>query len=374
MTRTAALAALVAALLFLHPSHRPVAEGAARGASAEDWRAAAKRSQPMIEAGLVFLSKSQNADGSFGGPETQNVRVAVTALGALAFLAHGDVENRGGFQESLARAVKYLLACSQKDGDRAGYFTATGDTVSRMHGQGFATLALAETWGMYGTRRKYASSAEELRKAVTRSIDLIARSQTTNGGWFYQPFEKTNDEGSITVCMIQALRSAREGGFHVPVQTVKDAVDYVHASQAPDGSFKYSRTHDSKTSFELTAAASATLIHAGGYYDRSIRSARDYLWNRSFDDFLRGPSQGYPYYGLLYAVQTLWFDYDQDRMSKHYPKIVDWFAMRFDPATGSFVDGSPIRNGESDYGPVYRTAVACLTLQVPHEILPIFRR
>jgi hypothetical protein len=341
---------------------------------------ARRRTQAMVEGSLAFLEHSQNVDGSFGGPEAQQIRIGTTALACLAFMAHGDTEYRGRYHDTVERAVKFLLSCVTPTGERAGYFVASGDTLSRMHGQGFATLALAEAYGMFGVRRKFVTSADAMKKAVIAAVRIIVKSQTPMGGWFYEPFEDTHDEGSITVCMIQALRAARDAGFEVPHRSVESACEYVRKSQNPDGSFRYSLHGNPQATFELAAAACSTLIHAGRYYDRSVRAGRDYVWGKAFDEFLVDPPRGHPYYGLFYAVQMLWFDYDDDvssrydRMSRYHPRIVEWFEERFDSGTGVFRDDGIPRHSESDFGAVYRTALAALTLQIPESSLPIFQR
>jgi hypothetical protein len=64
--------------------------------------------------------------------------------------------------------------------------------VSRMHGHGFATLALAEAYGM-------APRNERLKQALTAAVGVIERSQSPEGGWYYFP-HPVNHEGSVTVC------------------------------------------------------------------------------------------------------------------------------------------------------------------------------
>lgn len=337
------------------------------------------RSQMMIDGGLKYLASVQNADGSFGGAEAQSIRLGLTAIACLAFLGDSNTEYRGRYHANTERAIKFLLSCSVLEGERAGYFAAPGDTLSRMHGHGYATLALAEAYGMFGSRRKFTNSADAMQRALHGAVRIICRSQTSGGGWYYEPFEGTQDEGSITVCMIQALRAARECGFHVPVRTITNACEYIRRSQNDDGSFRYSLFQDERTSFELAAAACSALIHAGEGFDHAVSRGRDWLWGRTFDDFIGGTDLGYPYYGLFYAVQMLWFDWDAERSDRYfhryYPKITSWFETRFDAKSGSFdADGGTMLHSEAEYGPAYRTAFAVLALEVPYGCLPIFQR
>ena len=161
--------------------------------------------------------------------------------------------------------------------------------------------------------------------------------------------------------------------FYVPKRVIDDALDYVRRSQNSDGSVRYRLFGNEQSSFELTAAACSTLAYGGAYQDASVRRARDWLWGAHFDGFQAAEST-FPYYGNFYAVQTLWFDYDYDRMARYYPRIVDWFESRFDPEAHVYRAEAMQIHKESLYGELYRLAFATLTLLVPFEQLPIFQR
>ncbi len=328
----------------------------------------------LINAGLAYLVEHQNADGSFGGPDSRIIRVGLSALATLSILSDANVEHRGRYHKEATRGVRFLMNCATPTGERKGYFTAEGDTTSRMHGHGYATLALTQAYGMFGTRRRFANSAERIGVILRDAVSIIVRSQSRAGGWYYDPFDIDHDEGSITVCMLQALRGARNCGFHVPRSTIDRAVEYLHKSQNPDGSFRYKLFGDEQSSFELTAAATSSLLHAGKYQDRAVRRARDYLWGQRLDDFLSGSPRGYPYYGLFYAACVLRFDFDRDLSSVLMPRIEAWFASRFDPSTGVFTESQNPDFRERTYGHCYPTALATLTLQVHKGYLPVFDR
>ena len=66
-----------------------------------------------------------------------------------------------------------------------------------MYEHGFATLFLAEVYGM--------SPRDDLRDKLTRAIDLIVRTQNSEGGWRYQPRREDADL-SVTICQVMALR------------------------------------------------------------------------------------------------------------------------------------------------------------------------
>ncbi|MCB9831316.1 MAG: terpene cyclase/mutase family protein [Planctomycetes bacterium] len=331
-----------------------------------------QQAQVLIAAGLSALAEARNADGSVGGLDTERVRIAVTALALLAFVADGNFEDRGPHAEVVRGATRFLIGCSKRDGDRRGYFETAGDIESRMHGQGFATLALCQVYGHHGVTRRYAGTAAELRQVIRDAVDLILRAQNSAGGWFYEPFASVEDEGSITVTMIQALRAARNVGIAVPKSAIDRALDYVKASQNEDGSVRYSLRNQREGSFELTAAALGVLAYGGEYDSRNVRAARDWLWGR--ESIYAENVLSYPLYGFFYAMQALWFDYDVDRVRKYYPPFVVWCREHWNAKERHYEMIGGARLKENEYGPDYAAAMLTLSLQVPLWSLPIFDR
>ncbi|MCA9320010.1 MAG: terpene cyclase/mutase family protein [Planctomycetes bacterium] len=351
----------------------PAASKTATAAPVVDLRDTLRRTEPMVAAGLARLAQAQHEDGSFYDAATREVRLGLSAIATLSLLADGNTEFRGRYADQVTRALGFLLSCRVAEGERLGYLSAEGDTTSRMHGHALATLALTQAYGMTGVKRRGAGTSDRLGQTIRDAVAIIVASQSPSGGWNYDPLDRLSDEGSLTVVMVQALRGAQNAGFTVSREVIDRALDYIRKSQNSDGSVRYRLQGSDQSSFELTAAACATLAFAGSYRDLAVRQARDHLWSQTFDTFL-GPSAVFPWYGMYYAVLTLWFDYDHDRMSLYYPRIVDWYRQRYDPVTGGYEARSRIMNKEVVYGDLYRTAFATLTMQIPMGQLPIFER
>ena len=331
------------------------------------------RRRIMVDGGLHSLSLMQNPDGSIGGQEAQPVRIAVTALSLMAFLADGNSENRGAYADQVRGAVAFLCRSALREGERRGCFQADGDTASRMHGHGYATLALCQVYGQYGAGRRFAGTSGSLRTIIADAIHVIVRSQNSAGGWYYYPLDSVEDEGSITVCMIQALRAAHNCGFHVSPAVIDKAVQYIRASQNRDGSVRYSLRNQRPGTFELTAAGCATLAYGGRYFSREIQAAQRFLWQTT-EDVFNDSRLAYPFYGYFYALQALWFDYNEERWNTWFPRFVDWYWEQWDQKSRSFTGKQWGRHKEFEYGLAYRTALAALTLQIPSQFLPIFAR
>lgn len=325
-----------------------------------------------VKRALDWLSGSANRDGSFGPP---NARIAITSIAALAFMANGSTANRGPYRRDVRRAIHFLASHVSRDPAHRGYIFLESDQESRMHGHGYATLALVEALGTYG--RTDPQRAVELKDAVVRAIRLIERTQSEAGGWYYNPEDDGNHEGSITVCMLQALRAANNAGIYVKKRVVENAVNYIKRSAerrdgALTGAYKYSLT-ESQTSFALTAAAVSTLHMCGIYDSEYVRLGLLHM-DRTVDVHLH-EGQFY-YYGLLYASQC-YFQIGGEHWNRAYPKIRDSILKNVitkienPQCAGAF----RVRRGsEHTYGDVYATAMATLTLQIPYRFLPIFQK
>ena len=106
------------------------------------------KTDEAIDRGLAYLNARANRRGSFGtGGYTGNV--AVTSLAALAFMAHGDMPNRGPYGRIITNALKFILSQENRDGGHPGYLhNPQASPHGPMYGHGFATLFLAEASGM----------------------------------------------------------------------------------------------------------------------------------------------------------------------------------------------------------------------------------
>lgn len=330
------------------------------------------------ERGLKYLAAEQLPDGSWAadvgykleeGYRVWNrdaAHVGVTSLAGMAFLAGGHVPGRGPYGDVVDKSVDYILKQVQQD----GYITSN---ETRMYSHAFATLFLAEVYGM--------SRREDLRPALQKAVDLIVASQNEQGGWRYQPHVADADM-SVAACQVLALRSARNIGIQVPVSTIDAAVSYVRKSAVRDddpdwsinigarpGEFRYQPDLQSRATFPLTAAGITILHGAGVYADADIEKGIDRL-ERQLKTFTRrngdrAKGHYYFYYGHYYAVQA--FHILGGERYRNYLRTVTDELLVMQRADGSW----PNNTGP---GINYGTATACLILQIPKEYLPIFTR
>lgn len=347
-------------------------------------RAAARRA---IDLGLRYIARRQTqTDGSFTltADEVQadhRAPYAVTALAALAYMADGNSETRGPYSRQLKRAIDYLINKATFDADgREAYLTADGDNLSRTHGHGYATLALAEVLGMGGIADG-PKRVDRIRKTLAAAVRKIESTQGELGGWYYTPTRSEDHEGSVTITLVQALRAARNAGIGVDVQVIRKAVEYVRKSQKMDpaardhGAFRY-RIQSGETTLALTAAAVSTLNATGDYdsvaIDAGIRYIQSQLKDRAAHGFNARTDSGFPSYELLYLAQAFRQYRDPELFTSWYrsevPRIVKRQEVRVldnQEEEGSWFD---------PYSRILGTSIAIIVLRLEDSYLPILQR
>ena len=305
--------------------------------------------ETAITRGLEYLATQQNEEGCFGTSGYQR-NVAVCALAGLAFMSSGSTPGRGTYGRHIRLLVDYLLAHSSDD----GFIIARGaESHGPMYGHGFATLFLAEVYGM--------SPRSDVRDALSKAVQLIIDTQNNEGGWRYQP-QRSEADLSVTIAQVMALRAARNAGISVPNETIEATIDYVKQSQNPDGGFTYMLQSRGVSAFPRSAAGVVALYSAGIYEGDEITKGLEYLnAHRPVAESL--DRDMYFFYGHYYAAQAMWHAGGQ-HWQQWYPAVRDAILKR-QRNNGSWQDAIC-----AEYG----TAMACIVLQMPNNYLPIFQR
>ena len=303
-----------------------------------------------IERGLEWLSKRQTRDGSFGGGG-MSAQSAVTSLSALAFMSSGSLPERGLYSKNVKAAVDCIVSSSQRSG-----LLSSDATQGVMYSHGFATLFLAEVYGMTGDER--------VGETLSRAVRLIRQSQNEEGGWRYMPIPADADI-SVTICQVMGLRAARDAGLKVDREVIDKAIAYVRRCQNPDGGFSYMANRgfsSGGSGFERSAAGVATLYYAGIFEGNDLKRGLEYI-SRFRPGRPRTQEQqfGHYYYGHYYAAQAMFLaggDYWRD----WYP------AIREELLAKQRADG----HWDGEVSDEYCTAVALIVLQMPNRYLPVF--
>jgi hypothetical protein len=304
------------------------------------------QTEAAVKRALRWLATNQSSDGSWGDSRS-SADVGIVGLCALAFMSAGHQPGRGPYGEVLTKATGYLAQNCQRTGL---IYNPQANAGGPMYGHGFATLALAELYGM--------SRRNDLRDKLENAVALIIRTQNSEGGWRYQP-RVADADISVVICQIMALRAAANAGVHVPKDTTARAIEYVkRCANNPDGGFSYQATSRSGSGQARTGAGCLSLIVMGQRKSEECERGLEYLMNRP-----PGSREGHVFYALYYCTQAMY----QAGGKYHrywYPRCAE-YLLRSQRADGSWYD-SP--------GYAYATAMGVLALQVPAALLPIYQK
>jgi len=137
-------------------------------------------SRSTIGAGLLWLARHQNPDGSFGdGPATIGGRTigktGITALAILSFLGAGysqlskdEFDGDKSIGEVVKKSLKWFLQDMREDGTFGSGYDVAFDQV-------LACLALSEAYGM--------TASHLLKEPAEKALESMYRMQGADGSW-----------------------------------------------------------------------------------------------------------------------------------------------------------------------------------------------
>jgi hypothetical protein len=305
--------------------------------------------QAAVERGLAWLAAHQGKDGSFGGNGAGR-HAGITALAGLAFMQAGNLPGRGKYGDNVQRCLDYVLSCCNESG-----LITSDQSNGPMYGHGFATLFLAEVYGMTGD--------EQVKDKLQRAIRLIQRTQNREGGWRYQPVPYDADI-SVTICQVMALRAARDAGIKVEKEVIDNSIKYVRNCQNPDGGFSYMARMGGGggSGFARSAAGVAALYYAGVFEGEELTNGLRYIARFTPGRTNAPQVEGHFYYGNYYAVQAM-FLAGGDWWARWYPAVREQLVALQDKRTGAW---------RGDHSEDYATAMALIILQMPNRYLPVY--
>jgi len=309
-----------------------------------------------VKRAVDWLGKNQRADGTW--PGRQGDTSGIVAACAIALMSQGHVPGSGEYGTHTAKAIQFLLRNTQEDG--LIYRTDFGPFP--MYHHGLATLALAEAWGQTGDRR--------VREALRRAIDLICSCQNQKGGWRYQP-RIADDDLSVTVMQLMALRAARDAGLDVSKEVIDLGIGYVkdcHNSKGKgkDGGFAY--TPGGASGFARSGAGVTSLQVAGDYRSTEVTEGIEYLLTFKPLGSKSEENPDFYSYGLYYTTMGIYQAQSLGAQGRRWWNL--WYpAVVRDLTTRQEADGS--WKGPFD---AYETAMGVLVLTIPYRYLPIYQR
>lgn len=311
-----------------------------------------------LKKAFAWLATAQKKDGEF--PGQQGNTTGVVSACAIALMAQGHLPGVGEYGQHTAKALQYVLRHAQPDGLLyAPWMSSHGP----MYHHGLATLALAEAWGQTGDRR--------LREALRKAVDLICSTQNQKGGWRYQP-KIADDDLSVTVMQLMALRAARDAGMDVPKEVIDAGIEYVKICHNPrgkgkDGGFAY--TPGQESGWARTGAGITSLQVAGDYRATEVVEGIEYIMGfKPLTDKPGDKSEDHYYYGIYYTAMGLYQAQSLGAQGRR------WWSTWYPAAVRDLCDRQqPTGQWKGKYES-YDTAMAVLVLTIPYRYLPIYQR
>lgn len=294
--------------------------------------------ESMYIKGLRFLAKEQLENGSWEGRYSSEP--GVVGLCALAFLAHGEDPNHGPYAQNISKCLDYILS-KQK--------SSNGYIGNSMYNHGFATLALAETYGTVSDPR--------LATALSQAVECILSAQKRNrhGAWRYTP-DSNDADSTVTGCQIVALLAAQNAGIAVPEEAIQKALAYMKRCRSPQGGLGYTSPSGEKPT--LTAIGVTCFALAKQKEDKGFAASVEYLRNQ-----LTYRDPYYPFYFEYYMSQAL-FHADEELWNNWNAKNIRYLSVS-QSRDGSWPDKK---------GPHFATAGALLSLALNYRFLPIYEK
>jgi hypothetical protein len=170
----------------------------------------------MYVKGMQSLVRTQTAQGNWPD-EPRGDEPALNGLAVISLLAHGDDPNFGPYSTTIHRGLNFILKSMDPK---------TGYIGSSMYNHGFATLALAESYG--------AVDDPQLGPALQKAVRLIVNAQKVNGlhAWRYSP-ESQDADTTVSGAQMVALFAARNAGMAVPEDSVQNGIKFFLSCQTP---------------------------------------------------------------------------------------------------------------------------------------------
>ena len=297
---------------------------------------------------LRWLKKTQQADGSWNPPDA----MAMTGLGLLTFLAHGETPASKEFGGTVEKAIQYLLGKQKGSGHWGSSYT-----------HAIVTYAICETYAL--------TRVPMLKDAAARGLDVIIRGQNPGGGWNYplQPCDR-NDTSVMGWCA-QALKAGKMARLKNEGldNAMRHAVTGFKNNAHPDGGFGY--TSPGQGGLSGVGVLCMQLLGAGKQ-DEAKRGLL-YLEDHHLFDWGEGPTWSQIYY-WYYITQAkfheggkVWRAWNRSFASS---LIKEQTVLK-----GQGVDGKDIGfwTTAETKGDVMDTTLCALMLEVYYRYLPTYK-
>ena len=292
----------------------------------------------MYDRGLEYLVKTQSEQGDWESGGQQGP--GITGMALMVFLASGEDPNFGLYSNQVRKAVRSIIR---------GQNATTGFFGNSMYHHGFATLALAEAYGVVDDRNLWPAGEKQVR-TIGQALELAVRAAITSqkknsfGGWRYSP-DSNDADTSVSGAVLVGLLAARNAGIDVPDEVIDRAISYYQSMTSDSGQVAYSGGMGGFDESMARISISSLVYSIARRKDLpQYKSTLGYLKQR-----IEQPANRYREYTNYYEAQAL-FQGDVAAWEKWNKLLVRQLKERQQP-DGSF-------NG--DFGPHVSTSLSLL--------------
>ena len=347
-----------------------------------------KEVNESVDRGLAWLQTRQRPSGSFASIDYG--QPAVTSFCLLAFMAQGESPSNGKYQQTLTKAVDYIMDQQQANGLLSAI--APSETpiprdvdlktlaVGSVYNHAISALALTEAYGQC-TPEQSKKLKPVIEDAISATLEMQRWKKTKKedqGGWRYlTPRTAGDSDLSITGWQLMFLRSAKNAGFDVPKESIKAAVEYVKRCflrREDRNVFGYMAGNYSRCSRAMAGAGLLALAHAGYHGSDEANAASELILQNSFTQYNGGKlfngttgSDRY-HYGLILCTQAMYQSGDK-YWKPFFPPVVE-VLLANQQQNGAW----PPDKIDWKMGSCYSTSLCILSLSAPNQLLPIFQR
>jgi hypothetical protein len=327
---------------------------------------------------LRWLQSQQQTDGTWSDTHW---KAGFTGLALLCFLGHGETPAHSQeFSVVVTNAINAIVA----EG------SAHQGCLSFDNGFGFGDSAYGHAICTYAACEAYTMTKDpRLEPVVRQAIEIIVKGQRSDGGWAYgydtSPDDPKNkkdpikSDTSVSGWQIQALKAAHLTGLSGMEQIVHpallNAMNNLNRVMDPkDGSYGYRKPDDSfdKKGTQFHFLTGVGVLSKLFYYGRVDRDTREGL---------KGIMSGELSYTGPQCNLYSWY-YNTQACFQAQGSAWEWWNSRFQELliSAQGTDGSwpPCGGKEASgwgqapdgEGPIYRTTLCCLMLEVFYRYLP----
>ena len=313
---------------------------------------------------LRWLKKTQNADGSWAPGEKE----AMTGLGLLTFLAHGETPMSEEFGPTVQKAMQYLAGQVDKWPAKV---TDKKWPTTFSYSNGIVAYALSEGYGL--------TKIPFLKPAMEKALAYVVDGQLRNGGYSYGYNPDGKWDMSVAGWQYQAMKAGYVAGADVPglEKAIEKGLSFMEkvSFSKVNNRFGYNVPGNGTDGLQGAGTLCLQLLGSGDSFAakagvKFISEKCTVVWNNPKRKIEAAHAN--PIYAWYYQTQVMfhagktswknWNDVCAPQMIKYQHQEGYWECPNQDK--GKF---------SCNYDKWYTTTLAALSLQVYYRYLPTYK-